>query len=90
MEQLNGHNIQLTERKILEMTGIADVSALSPDAVEMTLAGDGGCVGVDGDDLKIDSFSSETGKIRITGEVAAITYYGKSALKKGGLFKRKS
>ena len=88
MEQTLGHNVQLTGRKILEMTGIADVSALSPDAVEMTLSGDGGYVGVDGNGLKIDSFSSDTGKIKILGEIIAITYYGKTVLKKGGLFKR--
>lgn len=82
------HDLVLKNRNRLELTGVCDVSALSPDAVEMTLRE--GSVAVDGKDLKIDEFSSETGRIRILGEVCAVTYFERSAFKKGGLFRRKS
>lgn len=87
-EITGGQNISLQNRTILELTGVCDVSALSPEEVEMTLRD--GCVAVDGKGLKIDSFSSETGHIRILGEVIAITYFEKSAFKKGGLFRKRS
>ena len=56
-------NVFLYDRKKLEMTGISDVSAFSDTSVEMTYGG--GMIAIDGTDLKIDSFSSETGHICI-------------------------
>ena len=89
MAEITGeHSVVLKNRSRLELSGVCDVSALSPDAVEMTLRE--GSVAVDGRDLKIDEFSSETGHIRILGEVCAITYFERSAFKKGGLFRKKS
>lgn len=82
------HNVFLYNRKTLEMTGVLDVSSLDEDSVEMTLSD--GAAAVDGQNLKIDSFSSETGKIRIIGEISAITYFEKSVFKKGGLFRKKN
>ena len=64
------------------------MSSLTPDAVEMTLHD--GSAAVDGTELKIESFSSETGKIIITGAISAVTYFEKSFIKKGGLFRRRS
>lgn len=81
-------NVFIYNRKKLEMTGVLDVSALTGDCVEMTLRE--GSAAVDGEDLKIDSFSSETGKIIVTGKIAALTYFEKSFIKKGGLFRRRS
>ncbi len=86
MENTREQNIFLSDRKILEITGVCDVSSLSEDEVEMSLAD--GALSVEGKELKIDSFSSETGKIRIVGEVAAITYFDRSPLRRG-LFRKK-
>jgi len=79
-------NVFLYDRKKLEMTGITDVSAFSDTSVEMTYGG--GMIAIDGTDLKIDSFSSETGNICITGMVNSLCYYGKAPGQKGGFLRR--
>lgn len=86
MQETSGQNIFLYDRKRFEATGIRDVIAFSDDSVEMAL--DGGCLAVDGGELKIESFSSESGKINITGNISGISFYGKNP-QKGGFFRRK-
>ena len=86
MENTREQNIFLSGRKVLEITGVCDVSALSEDEVEMSLSD--GALSVEGKELKIDSFSSETGKIRIVGEVDSITYFERPLLRRG-LFRKK-
>ncbi len=78
-------NIFLYNRHELLLSGIIDVCEFCEASVEMTIAD--GFVGVDGEDLKIDKFDSQTGNIRILGTVNAITYYcrgltGKKSKKK--------
>ncbi len=88
MDEISGEqNVFIKNGKILEMTGVRDVSSLSPDEVEMSLSK--GSVAVDGADLKIESFSSETGKIRITGEITGLEYFERSLIRHGGLFRKK-
>ena len=85
-EATQAQNIFLYDRKKLEMTGIADVSAFSDTSVEMSYSG--GMIAVEGTDLKIDSFSSDTGHICITGVVNSFCYYGKAPSQKNGLLRR--
>ncbi len=85
-EATQAQNIFLYDRKKLEMTGISDVSAFSDTSVEMSYSG--GMIAVEGTDLKIDSFSSETGHICITGVVNSFCYYGKAPSQKNGLLRR--
>ena len=66
-------NVLLFDRKRLEISGVVDVREFSEISVEITL--DDGYLGVDGNDLKIMNFSSDSGNILITGTVDAITYY---------------
>lgn len=80
------HRIVLDGRRVLDITGVRDVSSLSPDEVEMTL--DEGSLLVEGQELKIDGFSSESGKLRVLGEVQAVSYFEKSVFKKGFFKKR--
>ena len=80
------NNIFIYDRKKLEATGITDVIAFSDTCVEMAL--EEGSLAVDGSDLKIDSFSSGTRKISISGFVSAVRYYGKPAAR-SGFFRRK-
>lgn len=79
-------SVFLYNRQKLEMTGICDVLAFSDTEIELSL--DDGCVAVDGDELKIESFSAGSGKICVTGKVSAVSYYGKSPSKQG-VFKKK-
>ena len=85
-EAVQAQNIFLYDRKKLEMTGLSDVSAFSDTSVEMSYSG--GMIAVEGTDLKIDSFSSETGHICITGVVSSFCYYGKAPSQKNGLLRR--
>ena len=85
-EVTQAQNVFLYDRKKLEMTGITDVSAFSDTSVVMSYSG--GMIAVDGTDLKIDSFSSETGHICITGVVNSFCYYGKAPSQKSGLLRR--
>lgn len=85
-EAVQAQNIFLYDRKKLEMTGISDVSAFSDTSVEMSYSG--GMIAVEGTDLEIDSFSSETGHICITGVVSSFCYYGKAPSQKNGLLRR--
>ncbi len=85
-EITQAQNVFLYDRKKLEMTGITDVSAFSDTSVEMSYGG--GMIAIDGTDLKIDSFSSETGHICITGVVNSFCYYGKAPSQKSGLLRR--
>lgn len=82
MEQTQEQNVFLYSRKKLEITGVRDVFEFSQSSVELTL--DDGCMGVDGDDLRIDYFNCETGKVCIHGTVSGIVFYNKlmSAKKK--------
>ena len=72
MQEANGQNILLYDRKRFEATGIKDVIAFSDESVEMAL--EEGCLAVDGNELKIESFSSESGKINVTGNVSGISF----------------
>ena len=66
------------------MSGITDVAGFSDTTVELSVAD--GSIDVDGENLKIESFSASTGKIQISGTVSSIGYYGKPL---GGFFKKK-
>ncbi|MBE6587202.1 MAG: sporulation protein YabP [Ruminococcaceae bacterium] len=76
MEQNTEQNVFLYSRKRLELTGVSDVCEFTENSVEMTLPD--GFVGIDGEELKIDYFSSDTGKVSIHGRISAITYYTKA------------
>lgn len=76
MDQNTEQNVYLYSRKRIELTGVSDVCEFTENSVEMTLAD--GYIGIDGEDLKIDYFSSDTGKVAIHGLVSAVTYYGKA------------
>ena len=76
MEQNTDQNVYLYSRKRIELTGITDVCEFTENTVEMTLHD--GYLGIDGEDLKIDYFSSDTGKVAIHGLICAVTYYGKA------------
>ncbi len=79
-------NVSLYNRKNLELTGISDVTAFSDTVVEAEYPG--GCIAVEGSDLKIEEFSSESGKLRICGMVSGFFYFGHARKNKKSLFRR--
>ena len=80
MEERSEQNVMLYSRSKLEITGVCDVFEFSECNVELTLKD--GCLGIEGKDLKIDYFSSDTGKVSIHGSVDALFYYSKGPLAK--------
>ena len=78
-------NVFLYSRKRLEMSGVCDVTSFSDTEVEVTL--NEGCLAVEGTELKIESFSSQTGAIEISGTVSSIYYFGEVTRQKKGLFR---
>ena len=75
MSVAGDQNVFLYNRQELLLSGVVDVCEFSESTVEMTVSD--GFVGVDGEDLKINKFDSESGNIRILGTISAITYYNK-------------
>ena len=80
-------NIFLYDRQKLEMTGVTDVLSFSDTSLEMSL--EDGCIAVDGENLKIESFSSGSGKLLVSGKVSDISYFGKSPTKQNKARKKR-
>ncbi len=76
MEEKKEQNVFLYNRSRLEISGVTDVSEFTENTVELTL--DDGCLGIDGEGLKIDFFSCDTGRVCIHGNVSALTYYSRA------------
>lgn len=80
MDQTTEQNVFLYSRQKLEISGVCDVFEFTESTVELTLAD--GCIGIDGDELRIDYFNCETGKVSIHGKVNGIVFYERSSLLK--------
>ncbi len=68
-------DICLFSRKRMELTGIEEVASFSPE--QITLSSSLGMIAVEGHDLKIESFSTERGELKIEGAFDSFYYYGK-------------
>ena len=70
-----------------ELSGIAEVKSFHDE--EILLISSYGEISVEGECLKIDSFSVDTGKISIAGKITGLLYYEKHPVVKGGIFSRR-
>lgn len=70
----NCHNVYINNRSGIEITGINDVRGFTDSVVEAEYSD--GNIAVEGSDLKIIDFSSQTGLLKISGTVNAVYYYG--------------
>ncbi len=77
MEEKTEQNVFVYSRSRLELTGVVDVAEFTENSVDLTLSD--GYLGIDGEDLKIDYFSSDSGKVAIHGLINGVFYYGKTA-----------
>lgn len=83
------HHLKLTSRSRLEMTGIDDVSSFDEQGIILRSCMGG--ISVEGEELKIESFSTLSGGLEITGKINGIFYFnlGKNIEKeKTGFFSR--
>lgn len=78
--------INLLNRKRIELTSVTDVSAFTDTEVEAEYSG--GAIAIEGEELKIEEFSSETGKLVICGKINGFFYFGRIKKNKRGLFGR--
>ena len=79
------HNINLEERNILKATGISDVEGFDDTKIYAMLEGNSLTIG--GKNLKVISFSAETGDLRIEGEIDLLEYSAAFS-RKAGFFKK--
>lgn len=68
-------DVCLFSRKQMELTGIEEVESFTDE--QITLTSVMGMIAVDGRGLKIESFSTERGELKINGEIDSFYYYSK-------------
>ena len=78
-------DISLFSRKRMEMSGISEVESLTDE--QITLSSILGMIAIEGKNLKIESFSTESGDMIINGDFDGVYYFGrKEAEEKRGFF----
>ena len=84
------HTVFIQDRSRAELTGICEVESFNETGISL-LSHDGAII-LEGELLKIDQFSVETGKISVIGRITGIIYcekQEKNPAKRGGLFARR-
>lgn len=80
-------SIVISDRTRMELSGITDVDSFSENSVvAVSQLGD---ISIDGEELKVESFSAESGKLIINGKFDALCYFGRRSRKRG-LFSKKT
>ncbi len=81
-------NIFITERQRAHLSGIGEVESFTDrEIVALSSLGE---VIIEGEGLHIESFSTETGELEITGYVSGIFYAEERPARKKGLFGRRT
>lgn len=82
------HSFRIHERKSAFFTGITEVTGFDDQSVvlESVLGG----LSIEGRELKIESFSAESGELSLVGTIDGLFYFSAGGEKKGGLFRRKN
>ena len=81
------HNVCIFDCARAELSGISEVESFHEN--EILLASSYGEISIEGECLKIDSFSVETGKICVIGKITGLLYYEKRSTAKTGIFSRR-
>lgn len=86
MEQ-NGQDICLFSRKRMELTGIDEVDSFTDE--QITVTSSLGRIAIEGRGLRIESFDTERGTLRVNGELDSLYYFGdRDPGEKKGFFSR--
>lgn len=70
-------DVCLFSRKRMEMSGIEEVAGFTEEMI--TVSSSLGMITVEGHGMKIESFSVESGKIVINGEIDSMCYYSEDS-----------
>lgn len=84
IENINNHNAVLYNRGRMELSGIIDVISFSENSVEAEY-GEGTII-VEGEDMKIEDFSGEYGKLTVIGRINGFYYFNKKRKEPKRLF----
>ena len=83
------HDVVISSRKRLHMTGITDVVAFDEGQIMAQNAGSD--ISIEGENLKIEKFDSASGELSVNGKIDGLLYYAPTNQKKKrtivGLFK---
>lgn len=83
--RINGHKIELLDRKILNIQGVKDVHSFNEDTV--ILETEMGLLTIHGEDLHINNLNVEQSNLNITGRITSFDYSDNYDFKsKGGSF----
>lgn len=85
-ESLRPNNICLYERAKAEISGILEVESFQDTGI--LLSSSLGEISVEGEELKIDSFSVDTGDITLSGRIHGVFYYDKPKVGGNSIFRR--
>ena len=84
----NAHCVVISNREKAEFTGITDVTSFHETEILLTCPlGD---ISVEGENLKIDSFSVESGKLIILGSLSGLYYIDRARTREKGFLFRKA
>jgi len=78
------HNVILEDRRLLTVSGVADVDSFDEHMV--TIFTDMGGLVVRGQDLHINRLSVETGELLLEGKIVSLTYQEDAPKASGGFF----
>lgn len=84
-QQKKPHDFTVEERKKLRATGVLDVEEFDDTKVYAMVDGFSFIIG--GKNLKVESFSAESGELSVEGEIDSVTYSAAFS-KKAGFFAR--
>ncbi len=84
-QEKRSHNLVLENRKMLKATGVADVEGFDETKIYAMLENISFTIG--GKNLKVISFSAESGNLVVEGEIDSVTY-SNALSRKAGLFAR--
>lgn len=83
--RINGHKLEVLDRKIVNLQGIKDVHSFNEDTV--ILETELGLLTIRGEDLHINNLNVEQSNLNITGRILSFTYSENMDLRsKGGNF----
>ena len=74
------HNVIITGRGRLEMTGIEDV--FSFDEIQIIAKSSDADISIEGEGLKIEKFDCDSGNLVVKGRINGLNYYNNTSQKK--------
>ena len=80
VEEYSRHDIIIKARQRTEMTGISDVTSFDDGTIVAQSEKFG--ISIEGENLKIEKFNSETGELILNGKINGIFYFTQTTKKK--------